>query len=186
MKNLFKTFIIISIIGCSSSRNSINSEPGVYKIENDDGTITKVRSDTIGKLTIEKHEILNNHLSRVSDFNINFTQKVVINFIDNDPRIHMGNYQVPWDIFYGNIEKELAEIDQLNHFWIINERVKDLYYYHGNKISWIVDKDNTIRDLFFKYEGLNGGFVIIKPNGDYFLKVGEYQKSDVLKMYKEF
>lgn len=186
MKHLFKIFIILSILGCSSSKNSIKNEPGVYLIENADGTTKKVRSDTTGKLTNENHEILKNHLSHISDYNINFTKKVIINFIDNDPRVHMGNYQVPWDIFYGNIENELAEIDQLNHFWIINERVKELYYYHGNKISWIVDKENTIRDLFFQYEGLNGGFVIIKPNGDYFLKVGEYQKSDVLKMHEEF
>ena len=115
-----------------------------------------------------------------------FNKKIIINFIDNDPKIYRENYQVPQDIFYGDLENDLARIELCNHFWIINQRVKDLHYYHGNKINWIVDENKRIREFFFKYDGLNGGFVIIKPNGDYFLKVGEYRKSDVLKRHNEF
>ena len=32
----------------------------------------------------------------------------------------------------------------------------------------------------------HGGFVIVKPNGEYFLKVGEYKKPDLLKSFKAF
>lgn len=186
MKNLLKILISIAIIGCSSSNNLINKEPHLYTVENPDGTKTNVKSHAIGKLSNEIYEVLKKYLSDINVYNIDFEKKIIINFIDNDPRIFRENYKVPWDIFYGNIEKDLTKIEQCNHFWIINKTVKGLHYYHGNKISWIADKNNTIRNLFFKYDGLNGGFVIIKPNGDYFLKIGEYQKSDLLKAHHEF
>ena len=186
MKNLLKILIIVSIVGCSSTNKLINRQPYLYTIKNDDGSKIKVKSHTIDTLKNEEYETLKNHLNNISDQDILFENKIIINFIDNDPRIYNKGYQVPWDIFYGKIENDLSKTEQCNHFWIINQKVKDLHYYHGNKINWIVDKNEIIRNLFFKYNGLNGGFVIIKPNGEYFLKVGEYQKSDVLKRHKEF
>ena len=186
MKNLLQIFLIISMMGCSSSNSLIEKEPYLYTIENLDGSQIKVKSHLTDTLVNEDYETLKNHLNNISDKEIDFDKKIIINFIDNDPRIHKKNYQVPWDIFYGNMENDLAKFGQSNHFWIINKRVKDLHYYHGNKINWIVDKNDLIREFFFKYDGLNGGFVIIKPNGNYFLKIGEYRKSDVLKTHNEF
>ena len=186
MKKLLQISLTILIFGCSSSNSLINKEPYLYTIENPDGSKIKVKSHLTGSLINEDYETLKEHLNNISDKEIDFAKKVIINFIDNDPRIYRKNYQVPWDIFDGNIDVDLTKFSQPNHFWIINERVKDFYYYHGNKINWIVDKGDLIRNLFFKYDGLNGGFVIIKPNGDYFLKIGEYRKSDILKTHKEF
>ncbi|MFC0605180.1 hypothetical protein [Winogradskyella pulchriflava] len=186
MKNLLKILVIIAILGCSSSKNLINEKPYVYTIENYDGTQTKVKSHTTGKLSNENYEILKSHLLNIIDHDIDFDKKIIINFIDNDPTIYRKGYRVPWDIFSGNIKKNLDKIEECNHFWIINKRVKDLHYYHGKKINWKVDKNNVIRNFFFKNEGLNGGFLILKPNGDYFLKVGEYGKYDVISTYKLF
>lgn len=172
--------------GCSSSNNLINKEPHLYTIENLDGSKTKIKSHLTSNLNSVDYETLKNHLSNISDKEIDFDKKIVINFIDNDPWINKKNYQVPWDIFYGNMKVDLAKLGQSNHFWIINHRVKNLHYYHNDKIKWIIDKNDVIRKLFFKYNGINGGFVIIKPNGEYFLKIGEYKKSDVLKTHSEF
>ncbi|CAM1369714.1 hypothetical protein [Tenacibaculum xiamenense] len=186
MKNLPQIFLIILMMGCSSSNNLIEKEPYLYVIENLDGSQIKVKSHLIDSLVNEDYKTLKNHLNNISGKQIDFDKKIIINFIDNDPIVYKKNYQVPWDIFYGNMENDLIRFGQSNHFWVINKRVKDLYYYHGNKINWIVDENNIIRELFFRYDGLNGGFVIIKPNGNYFLKIGEYQKSDVLKTHNEF
>ncbi|PJX24607.1 hypothetical protein CAP47_03750 [Psychroflexus sp. S27] len=186
MKNLLQFLLIIIISGCSSSNSLVNKEPYLYTLENPDGSKTKVKSHLTSQLSNVDYQTLKNHLNKISDKEIDFNKKIIINFIDNDPKIYRKGYQVPWDIFYGNIKDDLAKLGQSNHFWIINKKVKDLYYYHGDKIKWIVDEGDFIRKLFFHYNGLNGGFVIIKPNGDYFLKVGEYQKSEVLKTYKEF
>ena len=186
MRNLLNIIGAILMVGCTTL-NSITNEGGsLYTIENSDDTITKVKSDTTGSLNNKDYENLKNYLTDITQQKINFDKKVIINFIDNDPKTYRKNYQVPWDIFYGNMENDLTKLGECNHFWIINQRVKDLDYYHGDKINWVVDKNNLIRQSFFKYDGLNGGFVIIKPNGDYFLKIGEYRKSDVLNTHNEF
>lgn len=173
-------------MGCSSSKSLIERKPYLYVIQKLDGSQINVKSHFIDSLSNEYYDTLKKHLNSISYKEINFDKKIIINFIDNDPRINKKNYQVPWDIFYGNIEKDLSKHGQSNHFWIINKRVKHLYYYHGDKINWIVDENNLIREMFFNYDGLNGGFVIIKPNGKYFLKIGEYRKSDFLKTCNQF
>lgn len=185
-KGLLRILVAISLVGCSTTNVRNTKDPFLYTIKTADGSKINVKSHTIDTLNSENHEILKKHLINISDDDIDFDKKIIINFIDNDPRIHQKGFQVPWDIFYGNLENELNKIEQCNHFWIINPTVEDLYFYHGNKIKWIEDKNEVIRDLFFKYNGLNGGFVILKPEGGYFLKVGEYIKSEVLKRHNEF
>ncbi|MDG4949651.1 hypothetical protein NLM59_01830 [Weeksellaceae bacterium KMM 9724] len=197
MKSLLQILLIIILSGCSSSNNVksiesnspnswINQEAPSYTIENSDGSKSKIKSHFISTLNVDDYETLKNHLNHIYDNKIDFGEHIIINFIDNDPKKHIDSYQVPWDIFYGNIKKDLAKLGKLNHFWIINPRVRNLNYYHDDKIQWIQDKDDVLRKLFFEYNGLNGGFVIIKPNANYFIKVGEYRKSDILEAFKEF
>lgn len=186
MKYIFKILIILLILGCSPSNSLINKEPYLYTLENSDGTKTLVPSHKKSSISKTNFQNLKEYLVDINDYNLDFNKKIILNFIDNDPIRYRKNYQVPWDIFYGNLYEELNSIEPCNQIWILNKSVKDLYYYHGNKINWIVDRDNVIRELFFNYNGLNGGFVIIKPNGKYFLKVGEYKKSDVLNTLKGF
>ena len=197
MKIMLQIFWLILISGCSTSQNLANSDqqspnsliytdPHIYTIKNPDGTESKVKSHFISDLSSEEFDALKTYLNNISESKINFNNHIIINFIDNDPKIHIDHYQVPWDIFYGDMKKDLAKLGKPNHFWMINPRVKDLNYYHANKIQWFVDKDDVIRELFFEYNGLNGGFVIIRPTGKYFVNVGEYRKSEVLEAYKEF
>lgn len=186
MKNLLKLLAIITMVACSPTKSVVESEPYMYSVQNEDGSVTKVKSHTKGTLSETEYEHLKNHLSSISEQNIDFSKKAVINFIDNDPLIYRKGFEVPWDIFKGNMDASLDKIEECNHFWIINKRVKDLHYYHGKKIHWLKDENEIIRNLFFMHNGLNGGFVIVKPNGEYFLKVGEYKKSDLLKSFKAF
>lgn len=178
--------IILVTVSCAAPNNLINSEPHLYTVENGNGIKTTVKSHQIGKIPNTSFDHLKNYLTEIVDYDLDFQKKIVINFIDSDPKTHQKNHRVPWDIFYGNLKDDLNSIEPCNHIWSINKNVKNLYYYHGKTINWTTDEKNYIRELFFKYNGLNGGFVIIKPDGHYFLKRGEYTKSNILNTLKDF
>jgi len=141
---------------------------------------------TSGKLNFNLLETIKKHLVGL-DPKTSFAQTnfIVINYIDNDPSIHTEGYQVPWDVFTKDISKSFKKSDKVSHFYIINPDVKDLYYYHGNKLNWKTDKDHFIKDKYFPFKGLNGGFIIIDKDGNYNSCKGEYSVKDVLEKLKE-
>ncbi len=186
MKNILHILISFLLIGCHSTNSLLNKEPYLYTFEKPNGSKMFVKSHKKDNLSSKDFQNLKKYLKKINDYNINFDKKIIINFIDNDPAIYRKNYRVPWDIFYGNLADKLNSIEPCNHFWIINKKVKDLHYYHGNKINWIVDTNNIIRESFFEYDGPNGGFLILKPNGEYFLKLEEYSKLDMISTLKYF
>ncbi|HQE33754.1 MAG TPA: hypothetical protein PLO52_03425 [Flavobacterium alvei] len=140
---------------------------------------------TSGKLNFHLLETIKKYLVDL-DPKTSFAQTnfIVINYIDNDPSIHTEGYQVPWNVFTKDISKSFKKSEKVTHFYIINPDVKDLYYYHGNKLNWKTDKDHFIKDKFFPFK-LNGGFLIIDKNGNYISYKGEYSKKDVLEKLKE-
>lgn len=139
-----------------------------------------------GKLNFYLLESIKNYLV-VLDPNKSFAQTnfIVINYIDNDPNIYIKGYQVPWSIFLNDISKSFKKSDKVAHFYIINPDVKDLFYYHGNKIKWKIDKDHFMKNKFFPFKGLNGGFLIIDKEGNYISYKGEYSTKDVMEKMQE-
>lgn len=181
-KILFVAFVFV--LSCSTKKTAITAGIDEYKVKDVHGKYIIIPSDTLGELRPEYFAGLKVYLNEIADYHLDFTKNTVINFIDNDPSKHIPNYQVPWDIFYGDLSEELNTIEDCNQLWIKNVRVKNLHYYHGHKIKWLSDKDDIIRSKFFKYNGLNGGYLILKPNGQFYLKVGEYTKLDLLNRYE--
>ena len=141
---------------------------------------------TSGKLNFYLLETIKKYLVSL-DSKTSFAQTnyIVINYIDNDPRVHIKGYQVPWDVFTKDISKSFKKSDKVSHFYIINPDVKDLYYYHGDKLTLKTDKDHFINDKFFPFNGLNGGFLIIDKDGNYISYKGEYSVKDVSEKLKE-
>jgi hypothetical protein len=173
--------VFFLFVSCASKKELNTNEPYIYKIETENGNIKQIPMFQRGQLNTND---LNEIVHYLSPANIFVTQPIIINYIDNDPfRQTKANYQVPWDIFYGNLKQDLSSIYNCNQIWMHNPRVKNLYYYHKDSRQWYKDVNLQIRDLFFANEGLNGGFVIIQPNGKYYLRVGEYSKKDILEIY---
>ncbi|CAN1518376.1 hypothetical protein MCETHM1_01009 [Flavobacteriaceae bacterium] len=113
------------------------------------------------------------------------TNYIVINYIDNDPVPYRKGAQVPWDVFENDISKAFKRKDNISQFYVINPNAKDLYYYHSDKLKFKTDKDHFLRDKFFTFKGLNGGFLIIDKEGNYFSHKGEYSKKDVLNQMEQ-
>lgn len=182
MKKLSLVLSFVSLLSCSTTQSFLNKKAHLYTINN-----ALIKSHKHGKLSDENFRFLKKHLTNISNNSLNFNTKTVINYIDNDPKDINNDYQTSWDIFDGCLTSKLNSMFPCNHLWVINERVKNLNYYHNNKINWTTDQNNIIRQLFFNNtDGFNGGFVIIKPNGEYFLKIGEYKKEELLDTFKEF
>ncbi|MDN6281269.1 MAG: hypothetical protein L0J45_09720, partial [Psychroflexus sp.] len=156
----------------------IDKEAHLYTLENPDGTKAFVKSHKKGKISNKDFQSLKKYLTEISNDQLNFDKNIVINYIDKDPTQASQNYQVPWDIFSGHMSDDLKAIAPTNHLWLIHKNVENLHYYHGDKINWIVDKDSLMRKSFFEYADLNGGFIIIKQTGTYFLRVGEFGKRE--------
>lgn len=119
------------------------------------------------------------------NYDLNKNNFTVINYIDNDPRGVASHQQVPWDIFEEDFVKQMNKTVKISHFWVINPNVKNLYYYHGNKINWLKDANNYIQKNFLFFDGLNGGYIILDSKGNFYLHRGEYSKEDFLKKFKE-
>lgn len=141
---------------------------------------------TSGKLNYYLLEDIKKYLVRL-DPKTSFGEAnyIVINYIDNDPSVYRRGYQVPWDVFENDISKKLKKTDKVNHFYIINPDVKDLYYYHSDNLNLKIDKDHFLKDKFFPFKGLNGGFLIIDKEGNYISHKGEYLTKDVLDKLNE-
>lgn len=186
MRTLLQTTIFLLLIGYSTSNSLIDKEAHLYTLENPDGTKAFVKSHKKGKISNKDFQSLKKYLTEISNDQLNFDKNIVINYINKDPTQASQNYQVPWDIFSGHMSDDLKAIAPTNHLWLIHKNVENLHYYHGDKINWIVDKDSLMRKSFFEYADLNGGFIIIKPTGTYFLRVGEFGKRELIDTYKEF
>lgn len=54
-----------------------------------------------------------------------------------------------------------------------------------NKDFVFEDKSETIRNLLFKYGSECGNYIIIKPNGKFYRRIGEYRQNDIINKIKE-
>lgn len=180
---LFTLGIFLTLINCASQLTPENFSYSEYQTKNSKGEDIIVKSDVTGTLSEDAYDKLIQHLSQISNKKLNQSKNIVIHYIDNDPTTVSANYQVPWDIFEGNLTRQLNRIEKCNHLWVLNERVTNRSYYHADKIPWTVDQDLFLKELFFDHEGLNGGFVIIKSDKSYYLKSGEYTKNELLAKY---
>ena len=163
-KLLFLSFLFLLFTNCSTNKYISST--------NEIKTLSNIK-------TLE----LNKYLKNI-DSNLLPNRKTIIIYINNDPKFVEKNYQVPWDIFYGNLVQELNSVEKPNLFWIINENVKNLHFYHGDKINWKIDKENYLQNNFFIHNGMNGGFLILNKEGKYFFKEGEYDKKELINAYK--
>lgn len=180
------SFLILLLTNCLPLLAQKNNSISKYEVKDNTGKTITILSDTKGTLDEKSYDNLISQLNEISSSKIDKSKNIIINYIDDNPRINNKNYQVPWDIFNRNLSSKLNKTKQCSHFWVINKKVTNLYYYHVNKINWLKDQNSIIKKIFFNYESLNGGFVIIKPNKEYYLKNGEYSKKELLSVYKDF
>ena len=148
---------------------------------------TYIKRKIIGKLNESELIIFKSFLQELDSSKFDSTKNIVLNYISENPKKTWTKpLKYTWNIYNVDYLTKLHKLAEINQYWIISPKNEDIEYYRNEKLNCFIDKDNFIKDLFFIYEINCGNFVIIKPNGEYLVYLGEYGKSTVWESVKMF
>lgn len=130
-----------------------------------------------GNLNDSEKANLINELTKLSKKEIDSSQTIVINFF-NKPETKasscIDNYSKDKSyLMFIKKNKNLAQ------FFITEKNFK----YKKNKV--IQDKNNIIKDLIFNDAKSCGNYIIIKNNGAYIKKTGEYRQDQIPELIEK-
>jgi|TARA_B110000908_G_C10014958_1_gene340322 hypothetical protein len=140
-----------------------------------------------GNLNGKSFNAFKKHLDELNGTQLDSTKNKVIIYLSATPNISPNiNLKTTWNIFDNDYLKKLNRIDDLEILWIHSPMRKNLEYFHSDRINWVADKGDVLKNLFFEYETSYGNFIIVKPNGQYFYYLGEFGKQHVLRYTRKF
>lgn len=125
-----------------------------------------------GNLDYSKKSIIINELQNLTDLKIDSAYTIVINFYDKPLRKPNGSC-----IDYYTEDYKYLRFFKKNPYILQFFISQQEYKYKNNKV--IEDKNNTIRNLIFQDAKSCGNYIIIKPNGDFLRKLGEYRQDQI-------
>lgn len=138
-----------------------------------------LKKKDIGTLSSSQKIKIYNTLQNISTKKIDDSQTIIINFFykdDTEPKGSCIDYYVN-DMAY---KKFLESNTAINQFFITQ---KD-YQYKDKRV--FEDKNDIIREILFKYKFDCGNYIIIKPNGNYYRKLGEYKQTEIPQNLNSF
>ncbi|WP_147299205.1 hypothetical protein [Winogradskyella eximia] len=161
-------------IEMSEFKDKIKDSKYTYKLfENDTVYVGKILlREEIGKITTDDRTQLIKYLRKITNSEVDSTKNIIINFFFKPEFKPNGscidNYTS--DNKYKRYFKKSANDIQ---FFVTQ---KDYAYQKKNVFQ---DNDDFIRELLFKYYFDCGNYIIIKPNGEFLLRRGEYHQNEI-------
>ena len=146
--------------------------------QNDTVLITKlILREEFGSLKEGERQQAIKSLERLTGKTLDTTKTIVINFYFKQPTNLQSciNYYVNDKKYIKYFKNNKTE----TQFFIT---VKGFNY---KKDYVFEDKENVIKDLFFKNELACGNYIIIKPNGHFLRHNGEYRQDEIPKLLNE-
>ncbi|MGZ9675179.1 hypothetical protein [Flavobacterium sp. GNP001] len=140
---------------------------------------------TSNKLSKEKLNDLKEYLQNITATKIDENAIILINYLSKNPKIKDTVNITEWNIFHRHYLKKIKKKNNIFQVWINHPDQKNLVYYQGNKVNWIVDKTKFIENLFFPYDFLHGSFVVVNFDGHFISYFGEYGKQEVIDLLDE-
>jgi hypothetical protein len=137
------------------------------------------------KLSQEILNDLKEYLQNITEVKIDENSIILINYLSKNPKIKDTVNTTKWNVFHRNYLKKIKKENNIFQVWINHPDQKNLTYYQGNRINWIVDKTKFIENLFFPYDFLYGSFVVVNFDGRYISCYGEYGKQEVIELLDE-
>ncbi len=152
----------------------------VYKlVETDTGLIGKIHlREKIGKLNTKDRITLINNLKKITNTQIDSSKNIVINFYYKKPKKASKGSCIDHYTSDYKYQRYFKKSNTDLQFFITEKG----YIY--NKKNVFEDKDNSIRMQLFKYNFGCGNYIIIKKNGGYLRRFGEYNQDNILKQLK--
>jgi len=131
-----------------------------------------------GILQPGEHDAVVKALQQLTDKVIDASQTIIINYFYREP----AKNQAPCIDHYTSDKKYLRFINK--HADYAQFFITEKGYNYNNK-SVYEDVNEAIRNLLFNDVVHCGNYIIIKPNGHYFKRVGEYRQDDIPSKIKE-
>lgn len=130
-----------------------------------------------GKLSSSDKTILINELNLISEKTIDESNIIIINFyIEKD--LNPDNLCIDYYVNDKKYKKFIKRNKKINQFFITEQN------YNYNKKDVIEDKNNIIKTVLFENAKWCGNFIIIKPDGTFTKKYGEYRQDDIRNLIK--
>ena len=118
-----------------------------------------------------------NELNLLSGKTIDGSKTIIINFyIEKD--LNPGNLCIDHYVNDKKYNKFIKKNKIINHLFITEQN-----YNYGKK-NVFEDKNNTIKNLLFENAEWCGNYIIIKPDGSFIRKYGEYIQDDIPNLIK--
>lgn len=145
-----------------------------------DSTLTSkiIFREQIGILQPGEHDAVIKALQQLTGKATNAQQTIIVNFFYREP---IKN-QVPCIDHYTSDKKYRHYINKHDDFNQLFITEKGFSY---NQEAVYEDVNETIRNLLFKDVVHCGNYIIIKPSGHYYKKVGEYRQDEIPDKIKE-
>lgn len=155
-------------------RDKIKNRDFHYTVyENDTALIGKIfRREDTGKLSQRVRSEIVGTLRKIANADIADSQTIIINFYYKDspePKGSCIDHYVS-DNAYRKFLKTTPDVVQ---FFVTEQG----YHYRGGKT--FEDSYDEIRKNLFKYKIKCGNYIIIRPDGAYFRKLGEYRQDEI-------
>ena len=142
-------------------------------VENDTAYIGKILlREEFGNITKEDKIDLIKNLEKITNVEIDSTKNIVINFFFKPVKNPNGSC----------IDHYTSDRKYKKHF---KKNKKDLQFfitqkgYEYKKKQVFEDREDFIRKLLFKYYMGCGNYIIIRNNGEFLRRLGEYRQSEI-------
>ncbi len=89
-----------------------------------------------------------------------------------------------WNVFDQDFTAQLNIIVNHQQFWVYKND-ENLKYYHPEEVTWQLDKEALVEQLFFKQPYPCASFVVIDQKANYISFFGEFGKQHVWKVSEE-
>jgi hypothetical protein len=147
-----------------------------YKtFEKDTARITKlVQKEEYGRFSDEIKKLIFKELENISGKVINSEETVILNFFikpESNPNGSCIDYYTSDVQFQNYVSKKKKK--KISQFFIVQES----YSYDKNRV--INDSNGSIEKLSFEDALGCGNYIIIKPSGEYYRKLGEYRQDKI-------
>lgn len=166
-------------------RNSKKNMSAYFKNQNDTMFVKLVDRKVVGEISpLQVSQILAYFGNQKQS--IDTKLPTVFQYFQGDDlcsRSAFGGITTSWDIRESELEKSLKKKYEIN-FLNIKSNLSTIENRTNLPENWLNDRYSMLKK-FFPYHYPCGSFIILKPNGEYYINYGEYGISTVLESLKK-
>ena len=132
-----------------------------------------------GTLSFNERHMLISELSNLKNIKIDSMKIIVVNFYIT-PKDKPNGSCIDHYTSDKSYKKSFKKKSNALQFFITEQN----YFYDDANV--VEDKNNILKDLIFKDARDCGNYLIIKPNGDFLKRLGEYRQNEIINLIKNF